>query len=169
MEPVTICAFITYFTTFKYVLIKLIIMVDINQSILVFCVHLPTLMRVAIILQPVPISSVLPFPSPKSPDSSLPQPGRPHWAVKRVRSSPHFGGSNWWKSKSFHVVLPYTSWRVTFPSSFHQLTSRSIIPILSPFFVPGGSWSAAPGGGSAANVTSVKCSSKEEWPGSELP
>lgn len=86
-----------------------------------------------------------------------------------MRFYPHLGGSNWLSSKFFHVVLPYTSWRATFPSSVHQVTSRSIIPILSPFFVPGGSCSAAPGGGSAAKVTSVKCSSNEGSPVVELP
>lgn len=55
-------------------------MIDINQSILVFYILLPTLMRTATILQPVPISSVLPFHFQQAilcPNSSLPQPGSP--------------------------------------------------------------------------------------------
>lgn len=72
-------------------------------------------------------------------------------------------------SKLFHVSLPYSSSRVTFPSAFHQSTEMLIMPALSPFLIPGGRLGLASSGGSTARVNHTTCSMIENFPGSALP
>jgi len=73
------------------------------------------------------------------------------------------------RSKSFHVILPYSSSLLTFPIPSHVSMLMLIIPHASPFLAPGGRLAAGPGGGSIVSVKVTKCSMLEMLPGVELP
>lgn len=72
-------------------------------------------------------------------------------------------------SKFGHISLPYSSSRMTFPSSFHHIAESMTMPVESPFFIPGGRPALASSGGSTFNVNRITFSRIANEPGAELP